>query len=95
MITLSRDNRTITHAELSSTERAHGRENFDFYTFMIWPFVEASWLAAVSLFALTPPPGIENTVIELKKAQEVAQLVCLSLPAIATMVMLLNTIADL
>ena len=62
-------------AELSTAERAHGRENFDFYNFMIWPFVEASWLAAVSLMALTPPKEASNDVwVELKKAQDMAQL---------------------
>ena len=76
MIVLSRDNDGIvTGAELSATERAHGRENFDFYTFMIWPFVEASWLAAVSLMALTPLKEASNdTWVELKKAQDMAQL---------------------
>ncbi|EON61101.1 hypothetical protein W97_00312 [Coniosporium apollinis CBS 100218] len=42
--------------ELSEQERDGGRENFDFYCFLIWPFVEASWLGAVSLLMLTPPP---------------------------------------
>ncbi|KAI9852738.1 MAG: hypothetical protein M1824_001814 [Vezdaea acicularis] len=41
--------------ELSEAERACGRENFDFYCFLIWPFIEASWLGAVSLMGLTPP----------------------------------------
>ena len=47
---------------------------------MIWPFVEASWLAAVSLMALTPPPdqsstdGSKDTWVEMKKAQDMAQL---------------------
>ncbi|KAM0789523.1 hypothetical protein ACM66B_000338 [Microbotryomycetes sp. NB124-2] len=42
---------------LSPQERATGRNNFDFYNFLLWPFIETYWLAAVSLFALTP---IEN-----------------------------------
>ncbi|KAL8292445.1 hypothetical protein RQP46_001057 [Phenoliferia psychrophenolica] len=45
---------------LSPKERATGRENFDFYCFLMWPFIEVYWLAAVSLFALTPvgaPPS--------------------------------------
>ncbi|KAG9202942.1 hypothetical protein G6514_003723 [Epicoccum nigrum] len=41
--------------ELSDKERETGRENFDFYCFLIWPFVEAAWLGAVSLMMLTPP----------------------------------------
>lgn len=32
-----------------------GRENYDFYCFLIWPFIEASWLGAISLLMLTPP----------------------------------------
>ena len=42
---------------------------------MIWPFVEASWLAAVSLMALTPPPGpLQDVWVEMKKTQDMAQL---------------------
>ncbi|KAL1917548.1 uncharacterized protein VTP21DRAFT_3941 [Calcarisporiella thermophila] len=39
---------------LSDAERSIGRENYDFYCFLIWPFVETYWLATVSLLALTP-----------------------------------------
>lgn len=46
----------IEAVELSDEERASGRENFDFYCFLIWPFIESSWLGAVSLLMLTPPP---------------------------------------
>ncbi|KAJ9071859.1 hypothetical protein DSO57_1033031 [Entomophthora muscae] len=38
--------------ELSEAERASGRENYDFYCFLLWPFVESYWLASVSLFSL-------------------------------------------
>ncbi|KAK4121631.1 acyltransferase-domain-containing protein [Parathielavia appendiculata] len=65
----------ITKIGLSGAERAAGRENFDFYCFLIWPFIEASWLAAVSLMGLTPPLGQENDIwIQVSKAQESAQL---------------------
>lgn len=47
----------VTTIGLSSEERKAGRENYDFYCFLLWPFIEASWLAAVSLMGLTPPPG--------------------------------------
>ncbi|KAL9553935.1 hypothetical protein MBANPS3_003051 [Mucor bainieri] len=40
---------------LSDLERSCGRENYDFLCFMIWPFIESYWLAAVSLFTLAPP----------------------------------------
>ncbi|GAA5938602.1 hypothetical protein JCM1841_003045 [Sporobolomyces salmonicolor] len=50
---------------LSPEERAAGRNNFDFFCFLIWPFIETYWLAAASLFALTPtssPPSAEQPV---------------------------------
>lgn len=37
----------------------------DFFLFLVWPFVETYWLAAVSLFALTPtnlPPSPNHPV---------------------------------
>lgn len=65
-----------THIELSDAERECGRENFDFYCFLIWPFIEASWLGAVSLMGLTPPfDGPSDVWIDMKKAQDSAQLV--------------------
>ena len=45
----------IESVELSEAEMADGRNNFDFYCFLIWPFIEAAWLGAVSLMLLTPP----------------------------------------
>ncbi|ORZ26596.1 putative acyltransferase [Lobosporangium transversale] len=39
---------------LSDVERSIGRENYDFYCFLLWPFVETYWLAAVSLYTLIP-----------------------------------------
>ncbi|ORY89766.1 acyltransferase-domain-containing protein [Leucosporidium creatinivorum] len=50
---------------LSPKERASGRNNYDFYCFLLWPFIETYWLAAVSLFALTPleaPPNSTDNV---------------------------------
>jgi glycerol-3-phosphate O-acyltransferase len=77
MIHLHRDAEgKITKVGLSDEERAAGRENYDFYCFLIWPFIEASWLAAVSLMGLTPPLNVrEDTWIEVAKAQSTAQLV--------------------
>lgn len=64
------------YIELSDSERHCGRENYDFYCFLIWPFIEASWLGAVSLLGLTPPLGGSKDVwIDMKKAQDSAQLV--------------------
>lgn len=64
---------------LSPEERATGRENFDFYCFLLWPFIEGYWLAGVSLFALTPllPPPHEDTGVAWyaeKEFQKSAQL---------------------
>ena len=62
--------------ELHASERQCGRENYDFYCFLIWPFIEASWLGAVSLLGLTPPSDKQNDVwVDLKKAQDSAQIV--------------------
>ncbi|KAH0494446.1 hypothetical protein TgHK011_001064 [Trichoderma gracile] len=76
VVRLDRDERgNITTIGLSDEERKAGRENYDFYCFLIWPFIEASWLAAVSLMGLTPPKGKNGDVwIEEAKAQNSAQL---------------------
>jgi hypothetical protein len=39
---------------LSAEERRTGRETFDFYCFLLWPFVETYWLCAVSLYTILP-----------------------------------------
>src|SRR5271169_6052501 len=68
----------IVTVGLSDVERVAGRENYDFYCFLIWPFIEASWLGAVSLMGLTPPLGHTGDVwIDVAKAQNSAQLVSL------------------
>ena len=65
-----------TFVELSHAERQCGRENYDFYCFLIWPFIEGAWLGAVSLLGLTPPlDGPKDVWIDLRKAQDNAQLV--------------------
>lgn len=78
IIHLARDpesNKIVT-VGLSDEERTAGRENYDFYCFLIWPFIEASWLAATSLIGLTPPLDYKEDVwIEVTKAQNSAQLV--------------------
>ena len=83
VITLSRnaEGKVLT-AELSLKERASGRENFDFYCFLIWPFIESTWLGSVSLMGLTPPLTTQphnqapnnNTWLDLHKTQDSAQL---------------------
>ncbi|KAK1984753.1 acyltransferase [Colletotrichum cereale] len=76
VLKLHRDDQgKVTVVGLSDDERAVGRENYDFYCFLIWPFIEASWLAAVSLMGLTPPLGQKDDIwIEAAKAQGSAQL---------------------
>ncbi|KAI0198111.1 acyltransferase-domain-containing protein [Astrocystis sublimbata] len=65
----------IDSVGLSDEERLAGRENFDFYCFLIWPFIESSWLAATSLMGLTPPvQQTEEIWIEVAQAQNTAQL---------------------
>ena len=78
VITLTRDPPgNITAVELSDAERRNGRENFDFYCFLIWPFIESTWLGAVSLMGLTPPlpSSIEKDLwLDVTATQNTAQL---------------------
>ncbi|PYH89862.1 acyltransferase [Aspergillus ellipticus CBS 707.79] len=76
VITISRDTSGVPlFVELGDAERQCGRENYDFYCFLIWPFIEASWLGSVSLLGLTPPlNGPKDIWIDLSKAQDNAQL---------------------
>ncbi|KAF2121583.1 glycerol-3-phosphate acyltransferas-like protein [Lophiotrema nucula] len=78
------DTDNVEWIELSDAERAQGRENFDFYCFLIWPFIEAAWLGAISLMMLTPPSHIsspstsstplsQETWLDNKKVQDRAQ----------------------
>lgn len=39
---------------ISQEERRKGRETFDFYCFLVWPFVETYWLVSASLFSILP-----------------------------------------
>jgi len=73
-------NGTIAYVELSDAERKCGRENFDFYCFLIWPFIEGSWLAGVAIMGLIPPKGMEEVWVDLREAQDMAQLVLFPAP---------------
>ncbi|KAI0380372.1 acyltransferase-domain-containing protein [Hypomontagnella monticulosa] len=67
----------ILRVGLADEERSAGRENYDFYCFLIWPFIESAWLAAVSLMGLTPPLGHQDDGgiwIEVSKGHNTAQL---------------------
>lgn len=79
IVELERDNEgKIVAAGLSDVERRAGRENYDFYCFLIWPFVEAFWLGAVALLALTPPLGDQGDGwLDFKNCQDSSQLVSL------------------
>jgi hypothetical protein len=66
----------IVSVGLSDVERSVGRENYDFYCFLIWPFIEAFWLAAVSFMGFTPPAGYGGDGwLDAKKCQDSSQLV--------------------
>jgi len=77
VIQITRDSTGLPQSvELSDSERKCGRENYDFYCFLIWPFIESSWLGAVSLLGLTPPlDGSQDIWLDKKKALDSAQLV--------------------
>jgi hypothetical protein len=77
VIQTSRDaENKILSVDTSPLERQHGRENYDFYCFMIWPFVESFWLAAVFLIALTPPAEqSKDAWLDFAQVQNTAQLV--------------------
>ncbi|PHH54823.1 Glycerol-3-phosphate acyltransferase [Ceratocystis fimbriata CBS 114723] len=66
VIVLQRDSNSgdVLKVGLSDQERKAGRENFDFYCFLIWPFIESSWLAAVSIMGLTPPIATEGEKVD-------------------------------
>jgi len=66
--------KVIDYVELSDEERQRGRENYDFYCFLIWPFIESAWLAGVFILGLTPPKGHENVWVGVREAQDMAQL---------------------
>jgi hypothetical protein len=75
VIQLDREDDGITYVGLTNAERTRGRENYDFYCFLIWPFIEAAWLGAVSLASITPPlGGSEDAWVDFKRAQETVQL---------------------
>ena len=66
----------IEYIELHPQERTSGLENFDFYSYLIWPFIEACWLCTISLFMLTPPrdyPDFEGW-LDFRVVQDKAQL---------------------
>lgn len=82
ILTLSRNTTSgspdsdVSLISLNDSERLQGRENFDFYCFLIWPFIEATWLGAVSLLMLTPLSTSTSAEdwLELKPVQDSAQL---------------------
>ena len=76
VITINRDSSSkMLSVGLHDVERKSGRENFDFYCFLIWPFIESTWLGAVSLMGLTPPIGQKGDKwLALTKTQDAAQL---------------------
>lgn len=75
VVTLTKSDNIVERVAISDAERADGRNNFDFYCFLIWPFVEASWLGATSLLMLTPPASIktDRLWLDMKTVQDQAQ----------------------
>lgn len=55
----------IEWVSLHPDELALDTQNFDFYCFLLWPFIEASWLGAISLFMLSPPPSTATSTGEI------------------------------
>lgn len=45
---------------ISEGEIEHGKEVFEFYCFLVWPFLDGFWLTLVSLFSLTPVADAEE-----------------------------------
>ena len=68
----------IGAAWLSREERETGRENFDFYCFLIWPFVESAWLASIFLMGLAPRRHehgeAEEILLNYREVQDATQL---------------------
>ncbi|KAI9299079.1 acyltransferase [Neoconidiobolus thromboides FSU 785] len=58
------------NVELSDNERNSGRENYDFYCFLIWPFVESYWLSTVSVFTILSNQNSTNTSISYIEENE-------------------------
>jgi hypothetical protein len=77
VIQISRDREDrILSIDISPLERQCGRENYDFYCFLIWPFIESFWLAAVFLMALTPPAEqSKDAWLDFARVHSTAQLV--------------------
>ncbi|KAL6719200.1 hypothetical protein ACLMJK_003437 [Lecanora helva] len=75
VIDVTRNAGNITSVGLHDDERRSGRENFDFYCFLVWPFIESTWLGAVSLMGLTPTNNQHFDVwLDALKTQDAAQL---------------------
>ncbi|CAN6631932.1 hypothetical protein TRVA0_013S01662 [Trichomonascus vanleenenianus] len=51
-------------------------ETFDFYCYLVWPFMDGFWLASVILFALTPKLNEKDSVVwvEEKELLNIAQM---------------------
>lgn len=77
VVDLERDESgNVINIGLSEAERGAGRENYDFYCFLIWPFIESFWLGAVALMGFTPPQGHQGDGwLDVKKCQDSSQLV--------------------
>lgn len=60
------------YVEFSAAQLEKGSEIFDFYCFLLWPFIDGYWLAAVALLSLVPMDGFDGVVNE-KRFYKAAQ----------------------
>lgn len=44
--------------QISSGEIMRGKESFEFFCFLVWPFLDGFWLTLLSLFSLTPNTSV-------------------------------------
>lgn len=58
---------------ISDVEIEHGKEIFEFYCFLVWPFLDGFWLTLVSLFALTPTLGTDPGKLVWVETKEFVQ----------------------
>lgn len=50
--------------ELSSSELGKGYEMFDFYCYLLWPFMDGFWVTCIALFMLVPDLDDQKKAIE-------------------------------
>lgn len=59
------------YVEFSVSQLEKGSEIFDFYCFLLWPFIDGYWLATVSLLSILPKENFDG--VQDKKFYKAAQ----------------------